>query len=138
MAGQLGSALIVQVGDGASPEVFTTVAGLRTKSMTLAKDTVDISDSDSLNKWRELLAGAAIKSASFSGDGVFKDSASEETVRANFTADSLNNYQVVVPDFGTFAGAFVVSQLEYNGEHDGAVQYSFSLESGGEVTFTAA
>ena len=59
-------------------------------------------------------------------------------MRANFAADSLNNYQIVVPDFGTFAAPFVVSQLEYNGEHDGAVQYSFSLESGGEVTFTAA
>ena len=138
MAGQLGSALIVQVGDGASPEVFTTVAGLRTKAMRFAKDQVNITDSDSLNKWRELLAGAAIKTASFSGDGVFKDSASEETIRGNFAADSIDNYQIVVPDFGTFAGPFTLSQLEYNGEHDDAVQYSFGLESAGEVTFAPA
>ena len=54
------------------------------------------------------------------------------------SADNSVNMEVVVPDFGTYAGAFRISSLEFGGETEGGVTYSISLESNGAVTFTAA
>ena len=47
-------------------------------------------------------------------------------------------FQVVIPDFGTVAGAFQITSLEFAGEHDGEVTTELALESAGELTFTAA
>lgn len=138
MAAQKGSALLIKRGDAASPEVFTTVAGLRTKTITLARGTVDITNSDSTNKWRELLAGAAIRSCAVSGAGVFKDATGDESLRADFYADVIGNFQILVPDFGTFEGPFQLTSLEYSGEHEGEVAFSLALESAGVVVFTSA
>lgn len=138
MAAQKGSDMLLKVGDGGSPEAFTALAGLRTKNLQLNAETVDITNSDSANKWRELLAGAGIKSASVSGSGVFKDAAPDETVRASLFAGTIKNYQIVIPDFGTMEGAFQISSLQYAGEHNGEATHEVSLESAGEITFVAA
>ena len=73
MAAQKGKALLLKLGDGGSPESFTTIAGLRAKSISFNAETVDITHSESSNEWRELLSGTGIKAASMSGSGVFKD-----------------------------------------------------------------
>jgi len=138
MAAQKGLDLILKVGDGEVSEAFTTVAGMRNVTLTLDKGTVDITSQDNTDRYRELLAGAAIKSVSISGDGVFKDAATDATMRTNWAADTIDNYQIVMPDFGTFEGGFVISSLEYAGAHDGEVTFSATLESSGEFAFTAA
>lgn len=137
MAAQKGSEILIKLGDGATPDVFTTVAGLRTKNITLNTETVDVTNSDSTNKWRELLEGAGIRSASMSGGGVFKDSVSEASLLAVKLAGTIRNYQVVIPGLGTFEGAFQISQLQYAGEHNAEATYEMSLESAGELEFAA-
>jgi TP901-1 family phage major tail protein len=54
------------------------------------------------------------------------------------SADNACNFQIVVPDFGTYAGSFRIASVEFGGETEGGVTYSISLESTGAVTFTAA
>jgi TP901-1 family phage major tail protein len=139
MAAQLGSALLVKVGDGGSPtETFTSLASLRTKSLNINAEQVDISTSDSTSKMRELLAGAGIISLSVAGDGVFSDSTPDATLRTEAFAQTQKNYQVIVPDFGTFEGPFMLTALNYASEHNAEVTYDFSLESSGVISFTAA
>lgn len=138
MAAQKGSDLLIKIGDGGSPESFTSLAGLRTKSIRFNGETVDVTNSDSTNKWRELLAGAGIKSAQLAGAGVFKDATTDETARASFFAGTIKNYQVVIPGFGTIEGAFQITQLEFAGEHNGEVTQSLQLDSAGELAFTAS
>lgn len=138
MSAQKGSDLLIKIGNAASPEVFSAVTGLRTKSLQFNAESVDVSDSDSANKWRELLAGAGLKSASLSGNGPFKDGTTEGTVRTEFFAQTIKNYQIVIPSFGTMEGPFQITQLEYAGEHNGEVTWSMQLESAGEIAFTAA
>ena len=53
-------------------------------------------------------------------------------------ADNECNFEIVVPDFGTYAGAFRIESVEFGGETEGGVTYSLSLASTGAVTFTAA
>ena len=135
MAAQKGSALLVAVGDGASPEAFTTVAGMRSTSMTINNESVDITNKSSSGNSRELLATAGVQTVSISGSGVFTDHASEATVRTKALADTLANYRFTVPDFGAFTGSFQITSLEYAGEYNGEVTYSVSFESAGAVTF---
>ena len=63
MSAQRGRDLLVKIGDGGSPETFTTVAGLRATTLSFNAQTVDVTNADSANQWRELLAGAGVKAA---------------------------------------------------------------------------
>lgn len=134
MAAQKGSSLLLKIGDGASPESFTTVGGLRSTSITINDEPVDVTNKDSSNN-RELLANGGVQSISISGSGVFTDAASETTLRSDFGNSTFTNYQVIIPDFGTYTGAFMVASLEYAGEYNGEVTYSVTLESSGAITF---
>tara|TARA_R100001509_G_scaffold152790_1_gene113291 strand:- start:69 stop:485 length:417 start_codon:yes stop_codon:yes gene_type:complete len=138
MAAQKGRALLMKIGDGASPEVFTTIGGMRSTSITLNDEAVDITNKDSTNDARVLLAQGGIKSASVSGNGVFTDSASETTLYGQWHASSFKNYQFLVPDLITFTGAFMLETLEYAGEFNGEVTYSFSFQSAGDLTIAGA
>ena len=136
MAAQKGKSLLVAVGDGASPtEGFTTVAGMRSTSMTINNESVDITNKSSSGSSRELLATAGVQTVSISGSGVFTDHASETTIKTKALADTLANYKFTVPDFGAFTGSFQITSLEYAGEYNGEVTYSVSFESAGAVTF---
>ena len=137
MAAQKGKDLLLKLGDGQSPEGFTTVAGLRTRSFSLNAKAVDVTDADSAGRWRELLEGAGTRQASVSGSGVFRDAAADALVRQSFFDQSARNWQLVVPGFGVLAGPFLVSTLEYAGAHDGEATYALTLSSAGPVSFTA-
>jgi len=134
MAAQKGSALLMKIGDGASPEAFTTIGGMRSTSMTLNDEMVDVTNKDS-GRARTLLAQGGVNSMTVSGSGVFTDTASETTLRAKFDVAALTNYQFLVPDFGTYTGSFQLTSLEYAGEYNGEVTYSFTFESSGALTF---
>lgn len=138
MAGQAGRDVLIKVGDGASPEGFATVAGIRTKTFTLSANAADATTADSEGGWRELLAGSGVKRVEVAGSGVFKDAASDARLRAALFGGSALNMQLVMPDFGVLGGPFVVSELSYGGEHDGEATFSVRLNSAGVVTFTAA
>ncbi len=141
MAKQLGRALLVKIGDGEASETFNNLCGLNSKSLTINNSSIDVTTPDCTTPegalWTETLAG--LKNVSVSGDGFFEDSTAE--ARMNTVAmqnDNSCNFQVVVPDFGTYAGAFRIASVEFGGETEGGVTYSLSLESTGTVTFTAA
>lgn len=137
MAAQKGAELLIKVGDGGSPESFTTIGGLRSNEIQLNDEAVDTTNKDSSGN-RELLANGGIHSMTISGSGVFTDAASEETLRTKMNATSFANYQFVIPDFGTYSGAFMVESLSYAGEYNGEVTYSVTLQSSGAITYTAA
>lgn len=137
MPAQKGKDLLLKLGDGETPEAFAIIGGLRTKTLSLNAQTVDVTHSQSAGGWRELLAGAGVRQASVSGAGVFLNDAAAETARAVFFANELRNWQVIVPGFGTVEGAFLISNLDYAGEHDREASMSLALESAGALTFTA-
>jgi TP901-1 family phage major tail protein len=137
MAAQKGKDLLLKLGDGGSPENFAAMAGLRTMALGFNAETVDITNADSANSWRELLANTGVRSASVTGSGVFKDAAADETVRGIFFNQDLMNWMIVVPDFGEIVGPFAVTALQYEGAYDGEVKISMTLASAGALTFSA-
>jgi len=134
MAAQKGSDLLIKIGNAASPEVFTTVAGLRDTSITMNNEPIDVTNKDS-SRVRTLLAGAGTQIFTASGTGIFTDGASEASVRTAFAAATFSNFQILIPDFATFTGSFMVASIEYSGNYNDAVQYSMSFESAGSITF---
>jgi len=136
MAAQKGKDLLLRA-DSTGAGVFTTIGGLRTRALAFNAESVDITSQESVGQWRELLAGAGVRSARLSGAGIFKDTASDELVRSYVFNGTIRNWQVVIPDFGTVAGLFQVSSLEFSGRHDGEVTFDLTLDSAGPLTFTA-
>ncbi len=114
---------------------FITVAGLRSRSLSFNAASIDVTDAQSVGKWRELLAGGGIKRASLSGSGVFKDQASDENIREIFFDGSIRNWQLIIPDFGRVEGAFQIVSLEFSADHAGEVTFDIALESAGELSF---
>jgi TP901-1 family phage major tail protein len=132
MVAQKGKDLLLKIYNGSA---YETVAGLRTKKLSFNTETVDITDAESIGRWRELLGGAGVQRASLSGSGLFKDQTSDELIRNNFFSGSILSWQIVIPNFGIVTGAFQVTALEYSGEHNGEVNFDIALESAGVITF---
>jgi TP901-1 family phage major tail protein len=135
MAVQRGKDMLLKI-EGA-PGVFTTVAGLRARTISLNARSVDATDGDSAGRWRELLDGAGVKSAAVSGQGIFRDAASDALIREAFFSQSARTWRLIVPDFGQLEGPFLVAALEYAGEHEGEATFAISLASAGEIGFEA-
>jgi len=139
MGKQLGRSLLIKIGDGAGSEAFTAIAGLNSKSITINNSAIDVTTPDATTPGGALWASSlnGLKSMSISGDGIFLDESAQEG-RLNTIAMEANpvaNFELVVPDFGTYSGEFRVTSLEFGGETEGATTFSLSLESNGTVTY---
>ncbi|MGV6812468.1 MAG: phage major tail protein, TP901-1 family [Brevirhabdus sp.] len=137
MVAQNGKDLLIKL-DLTGAGQFETVAGLRATRISFNAETVDVTSLESQGGWRELLAGAGVKTAAISGSGVFKDAATDERARQIFFDGEVPDFQVIIPDFGTVEGAFQITSIEYAGAHNGEATYEMSLASAGEITFSAA
>lgn len=136
MAAQRGKDILLKLYDDGT-QAFVSVAGLRTKRIAFGAQTVDITDTESAGRWRELLGGAGVRRVSVSGTGIFKDAASDALVRQVFFDGTIAQWQIVIPDFGTLTGSFVITALDYAGNHDGEVTFELALESAAEPAFGA-
>ena len=135
MGAQRGKDILLKIEGEAG--VFTTVAGLRARTIALNAHTVDATDGDSAGRWRELLAGAGVRSAAVNGQGIFRDAASDALIREAFFSQAAKTWRLIVPDFGQLEGPFLVAALEYAGEHEGEATFAISLASAGEIAFEA-
>ncbi len=137
MAAQKGKDLLLKIdSDGAGN--FTTVAGLRSRTLAFNAEAVDVTHQESTGQWRELLSGAGIKTARVTGSGIFRDQASDALVRDHVFNGTIPNWQIIIPDFGTVSGPFHITTFELTGRHDGEVAFELGLESAGLLTFVAA
>ncbi|VAX03647.1 hypothetical protein MNBD_ALPHA03-843 [hydrothermal vent metagenome] len=134
MAAEKGRAFLLRIGNGGGPEIFTVVGGMRSTSIRINNETVDVTNKTS-GGWREILSGAGIRQISISGSGIFTDSASEATLQAKALAGSVDNYEIVFESGDKFSGAFQVTSLEFSGDYNGERTYSIALESSGMVSF---
>lgn len=136
MGAQNGKDLLVKVDLNGAGQ-FETLAGLRATRVSFNAEQVDVTTLESQGGWRELLAGAGVKSANISGSGVFKDAGTDERARQIFFDGETPDFQVIIPNFGTVEGAFQVTAIDYAGSHNGEATYEMSLASAGALQFTA-
>lgn len=132
MSVEKGSAFLLKVGNGGTPVVYTTVAGLRTTQLSVNGEAVNVTSKDS-GGWRELLSGAGVRSVSVSGAGIFTGSAAEVRVRNNALAGLVDDYELSFESGERMRGRFLVTRLDYAGDYNGERSYTMSLESSGAV-----
>ncbi len=135
MAVQRGKDLLLKV-DLTGAGQFETIAGLRATRISFNAEQVDVTSLESQGGWRELLAGAGMKSASISGSGVFRDAGTDERARQIFFDGEVPDFQVIIPDFGIVEGAFQITSIEYAGTLEGEATYELSLASAGALAFS--
>jgi len=136
MAVQSGKDLLIKL-DLTGVGQFETIAGLRATRISFNAETVDVTSLESAGGWRELLAGAGVRSASISGAGVFRDANTDERARQIFFGGEVPDFQVIIPNFGVVQGPFQITAIEYSGSYNGEATYDLTLASAGVLTFTA-
>ena len=141
MTSQKGIDVLIKVNTGteASPE-YTTAAGFRANRVTFSGQGIDATSGDSVGRWREMIAAHGTRNMDLSGDGVIRTSTPDTIAPLQEAAfgTGIIKAQGEVPGLGTFEGDFYLSNMEFSGNHDGEAQYSFTLQSAGEISFTAA
>lgn len=133
MSAEKGSAFLLKVGDGGAPPVFATVAGMRTTQMSVNGEAVNVTSKES-EGWRELLSGAGIRSVSVAASGIFTGSAAETRIKANALAGLIDDYELSFESGERLRGQFLLTRLDYAGDHGGERTYALTLESSGAVT----
>lgn len=117
----------------------TTLVGVRTRGFTITNDYVDVTTDDDAG-WRKLLADPGLRSVEVTVSGITSD----EVLLADIMAATVASTSVTanLPSSlttpGTLAGNFLISSFENNGDHDGAVEFSATFMSDGEITYTAS
>ncbi|WP_375272823.1 phage tail tube protein [Sphingomonas sp.] len=132
MAVEKGSAFLLKVGDGGSPVVYRTMAGLRTTQLSVNGEAVAVTSKDS-GGWRELLSGAGVRHVSVSGAGVFTGSDAEMRVKASALSGTIDDYRLTFEGGEVMTGRFLVTRLDYAGDYNGERSYTLALESSGPV-----
>jgi len=132
MAAEKGSAFLLKVGNGAAPPAYATIAGMRTTQMSVNGEAVNVTSKDS-GGWRELLGGAGVRSVSVSAAGIFTGSVAEGRIKGNALGGALDDYELSFESGERLRGRFLVTRLDYSGDHNGERTYALSLESSGAV-----
>ena len=122
-----------------------TIGGLRSTSMTINGEAVDITSKDSNafissgnDKARDLLQGGGVRSMTISASGVFTDSSTENILRGFAFDGAIQSYDLVFSDGSKISGAFLITSYERAGEFNGEETYSVTLESSNTITYTNA
>ena len=137
MPSQNGRDLLLKIGDGGDPEIFTTIGAARAMEMILDNNPADATAMDS-NGVTVLQADAGVQTFEVMLQGLFKDSAAEETLRAAAFERTANNYQLLFPNGDRYAARFVIGDYRRSGSYDGLESFTVTLLRSGAGTFTGA
>lgn len=130
---------LIKIGDGADPEVFTTIAEVMDISgPSLALNTAEVTSHDS-GGWKEII-GTILDAGEVSFDINFVPTNATHSQGAGLISDmlarTLRNFQIVFPDSGstTWEFAALVTGFEPSAPVDGALTASVTLEISGQPT----
>lgn len=113
-----------------SPLVGTVLTGMRSKSLTVQGEAIDITTDDT-SGWQEFLVSAPRLGYTLEVSGITKDTNILDAVETSGVA-ALENY---VLDFGalskTVTGNWVLSNVSFGIEYEDAVTFTCTIQSDG-------
>lgn len=136
--------LLIQLGDGGTPETFGAPCGLTTRGIQLSKETNDVTvpdcDDPDLPSWTE--RDVVSLSGEVSGSGILAAEAFE-TWRDAFLSTDPVNCRIKIDETGAngggyFYGAFHLTALNVTGEIGNKIQVEVTFSSDGEIAWTDA
>ena len=107
--------------------VFATVAAMKTTTMTISNETVDVTSKGDLQ--RELLENCGIQSVSIKAQGCISSADSYKKISYAANTGEILNCKINSDNGEIFAGAFILSAFETSGEYNKEGLYSITLES---------
>lgn len=133
MSGEGGKDLLLKKDDPGNPGTFIIMAGLRSKSISINNEAIDVTEHSS-DEFREILDQTGIRSFSVSGSGLFANAATLTEAITDCINGTLRKFQIVNVIGLTFEGFYKITSMELAGEYNAEKTYSLSLESSGEIT----
>ena len=133
-----GTKLLILVGDGASPEVFSQPCGLTTRGMSFTASTnstlIPDCDNPEAPAWEAKDVNAL--SAQATGNGVMAVE-SFNTWNDWFQSALSRNCRITLddPSLGYWQGAFILSALKYGGQRGQKVTVDITMENTGAVVW---
>lgn len=134
MPSHKGRDLLLKIGDGAEEEVFATLGAARTATMTLNNQSADATTMAD-GGIQMLNAAAGVQSLSIRLEGIFKDSAAEETLRGIAFDRSTRHFRLQFPNGDRYTAPFVVDSYARSGSHDGLESFTVTLSRSGAGVF---
>lgn len=129
----------LQLGDGATPEVFATIAEvIDITPPPLSRDTIDVTNQDSANGWREKLPGFRDGGeVTFKCNWIPTNATQDQTtgILSTFDDELVHNWKIILPDATTevtFGGFLTGFEPDLPLEEQG--QLSVTITVSGPVT----
>ena len=107
--------------------VFATVAAMKTTTMTISNETVDVTSKGDLQ--RELLENCGIQSVSIKAQGCISSADSYKKISYAANTGEILNVKINSSNGETYSGGFILSAFETSGEYNKEGLYSITLES---------
>jgi len=137
MTSQKGRDLLLKIGDGGEDEIFTAIGAARSVAMTVNNQPVDAT-SMADGGVQNLNAAAGVQSLSLRLEGIFKDSAAEESLRTVAFDRTARHFLLQFPNGDSYSAPFVVESYMRGGNHDGLETFGVTLLRAGAGVFSAA
>ena len=136
---QLGRTLLIKIGDGADPEAFTNLCGLKTRSFNMSSNEIDTTVPSCTNPGGPVqkTSRPGISNRTFSGSGNFISSATSKVFMDHVRASEAFNAQVVVPGDGTYEGSWMVTDYTFSGDVETNMEFSGTFVAADVLEFTA-
>ncbi len=132
----VGRAYTVSMENTLGGGTYTVIGGVRSKSMTINNEVIDISDGDD-DTWKKLLEGG-IRSLAASVSGLVSNNSAFEQLQDKVFAGNIWRLKFAYADGDTMIGLFQITSLEQHGDYNGAQMFSASFASADTPVLTAA
>lgn len=136
---KLATGALLKVGDGASPEVFTTVPEVkRMRGPAVRFDLIDVSSHDTVGAFREYIPGFADGDA-ITGEGNWRPSNTvHKNIRIDAYAQTKRNFKLIfadISDNNVLCNTFI-QNWEPREDAGSPLLYDFSLKITGAPTWS--
>lgn len=124
-----GRDLLLKIGDGGTPQEYTTIGAARSTSLRLANDlqeTTAVQDSAAT-----FSAAAGAQAMQVTLEGLFCGAAAEELLRAAAFGREIRSYRLIFPNGDDYTADFAVESYGRGGSRDGFETFSLSLVRSG-------
>jgi len=115
--------------------VFTLIAALRSTTMSLNNEQIDVTDKDG-TLWKTLLENAGVQSISIKASGMCNNSASFAFVRSSVITGTFITARIESNLNGVYQGTFKITSMESSGEYNKEEIFSLTLDSSNSTVRT--
>ena len=138
MAAGKGNLMKLKIGDGASSESFSTIAGIRGKTLNGEHSPIDVTTDDDVSSgvtFRQYITG--VGEMGIEADGVLTQQAGFAQLMNLLRAGTSRNFQVLITGYGTVSGAYRVAAVSPGATYDDTMTFSLRLVNAGPWSFSS-